>query len=243
MAGAVDSLIGALALGGVVYALLLQQKELAIQRKELVLTREQMIEQTKINSARLEMELASVVPILRFDGFLERQVSSYPQEGAWGDGWLILKGKNVGGPLRHADCRVWYGKGDFAELFPRDQDEDAYLTAGGDPEQDSERSVDSGGVFSLRLYFRIPTGVDIDVTSSTFSATLILQYVNAFNQLRYSEYYVRLRDEGARKTGQFILLRDLPPAEAFKARLLESHPGFSRREMPTLTIESLYARE
>jgi hypothetical protein len=243
MAGAVDAFFGALALAGVVYALILQQRELAIQRKELVLTRQQMIEQTKVNSARLDLEMASVLPVLRFDSFVNLVDVSLPTGNNWGDGWLVVKGRNVGGALRHAECRVWYGSGEFSELFPRDQDEDAILTSSEDPDRDPERSIDSGSVFYLRFYFRIPTAVDFGAIPLNFSADLILQYVNSFNQVRFSEYRIRLLDKGEQKIGKFILLRDLDAESAFRARLLESHPGTSRRPMPSLTIESLYGRD
>ena len=213
---AVNTAFAALAFAGILYAIHLQSQELKLQRKELRLTRNQLEKQTKMHEEGQEMAFAAQRPRLRFVRVTRREGKGPVDDNADAlsvdYGIVTLELVNDGGPLYQAmaQIRYRYNSGALSELFPCDQDEDAYITLTSDPGSQIF-DIPRGSKCYLHLHCRLHKGEDLSTTPIVFTADLSVAYTDTFNRLRESWYVITARHD---EKVQFFLRDDYPPFKA-----------------------------
>ena len=166
MFGAVNTLFSGLAFAGVIYAILLQRKELSLQRKELELTRgelERSAEAQERSAAVLDEQLA----IMQGDSRLQRQkeiAAAQPvlrfgmRSGKPHEGQMYGEVENAGAPARNLRA-----EGEEANLHFRSGD---LLLSGGKSGFDLFYPAKSGKSFSFVVHYNDSYGSS---QSQTFS--------------------------------------------------------------------------
>lgn len=105
MFGALNALFSGLAFAGIIYAILLQRKELGLQREELRLSRDELTQQTKVFSAQLEA-MQQQYEFERQKVLRELGPEISGSGGTYSQNRKIINLRNLGGPISELECRV-----------------------------------------------------------------------------------------------------------------------------------------